>query len=67
MEAGKEISFAPHFKGNGVYLFVIDGAVEAVGLKLGRRDAAGISDTDSITIKANEAAEVLAIEVPMVA
>jgi redox-sensitive bicupin YhaK (pirin superfamily) len=67
LEAGKEISFAPHFKGNGIYLFVIDGAVEAAGLKLNRRDAAGISDTENITIKADEAAEVLAIEVPMVA
>lgn len=67
LEAGKEISFVPHFKGNGIYLFVIDGAVEAAGLKLNRRDAAAISDAENITIKANEAAEVLAIEIPMVA
>jgi redox-sensitive bicupin YhaK (pirin superfamily) len=67
LQAGKEISFSPAFKGNGVYLFVIEGEVEIDGKKLGKRDALGISETDSFTIKAGPDSEVLAIEVPMFA
>ena len=62
---GKEISYAPAFKGNGIFLVVINGAVEVNGQALNKRDALGISETDSFTIKATADAELLAIEVPM--
>jgi hypothetical protein len=68
LEAGQEISFAPKFKGNGVYVFVLEGGIELEGAKLGRRDAIGVSGTDSFTIKADAGnTELLAIEVPMLA
>ena len=67
LEAGKEISFSPVFSGNGVYLFVLEGAAEVEGKKLGRRDALGVSGTDAFTIKADTRTDLLAIEVPMFA
>ena len=66
LEADKEISYIPRFKGNGMYIFVIDGKVEAGDQLLSKRDATGIYETDNLTIKANEDSELLLIEVPMV-
>ncbi|HMJ46757.1 MAG TPA: pirin family protein [Ferruginibacter sp.] len=63
--SGKTISYQNAFGGNGVYLVVINGSVEVDGKPLQKRDAAGISGTDSFTIKALEDSELLAIEVPM--
>jgi hypothetical protein len=65
LDAGKTLTYENAFPGNGVYLVVINGSVEIDGKRLDKRDAAGISDTDSIQIKALEDAELLAIEVPM--
>jgi quercetin 2,3-dioxygenase len=65
LEAGKEISFTPKFKGNGVYVFVIEGEITIDNKKIGKRDAIGISETDGFTIKADKTSEILAIEVPM--
>jgi redox-sensitive bicupin YhaK (pirin superfamily) len=52
-------------KQNGVYAFVIDGAVTINGEKLERRDATGISEADKLEIKANSEAELLLMEIPM--
>jgi len=52
-------------KQNGVYAFVIDGSVTINGEKLDRRDAAGISETDKLEIKADSEAELLLMEIPM--
>ena len=65
LEAGKQISFEPRFKGNGVYLFLISGEIETENTKIGERDALGISEAESISIRANKNSEILAIEVPM--
>jgi redox-sensitive bicupin YhaK (pirin superfamily) len=67
LAAGKTIGFTPAFEGNGVYLFVLEGEVTIDGKKLERRDALGISGTDSITIEAGPDSQLLAIEVPMFA
>lgn len=67
LDEGKELSFVPKFKNNGVYLFVIDGEIRVDNKNVGKRDAIGISETDGFTIKAKKASEVLAIEVPMLA
>ena len=64
-DAGKTLTYENAFKGNGVYLVVINGSVEIDGKQLNKRDAAAISGTDSINIKALEDSELLAIEVPM--
>lgn len=50
---------------NGVYVFVIEGSVEAEGIELEYRDGLGISEIDEINIKSNGASRVLLMEVPM--
>ena len=65
LDAGKEISYSTAFKGNGVFLVVINGSVQVDGKQLNKRDALGISETDSFSITANADAELLAIEIPM--
>lgn len=65
LQAGKELVYDNKFKGNGVFLVVICGSVTVDNTVLNKRDALGISETDSFTIVASENAELLAIEVPM--
>ena len=65
VSAGKSIEYQNAFKGNGVFLVVINGRIEINGTQLNKRDALGIRDADSFIINATEDAELLAIEVPM--
>ena len=65
LDAGKEIGYSNGFKNNGVFLVNINGKVDVNGQQLNKRDAIGISETDSFTITAAEDAELLAIEIPM--
>jgi quercetin 2,3-dioxygenase len=65
LQAGKTLQYQNAFKGNGVYVVVINGSVEIDGKKLEKRDAAGIEGSDSFSITAGEDTELLAIEVPM--
>lgn len=52
-------------KGNGVYLFVIDGHIKIGDEELFRRDAIGIYDTDEFVIEISENTEFVLLEVPM--
>ena len=65
LDAGKEITYTNAFTNNGVFLVVINGAVTVDGIQLNKRDALGISDTESFTVTATADAELLAIEIPM--
>ena len=65
LDAGKEINYSNAFSSNGVFLVVINGSVSIDGQQLNKRDALGISETESFTITATEDAELLAIEIPM--
>lgn len=65
LQAGTAINYTNAFKGNGVFLVVINGSVEVDGQQLNKRDALGISETESFSVKASEDAELLAIEIPM--
>jgi len=65
LDAGKELTYSNAFKGNGVFLVVIKGSVKINDQLLNKRDALGISETDSFTITATEDSELLVIEVPM--
>ncbi|MEO6723124.1 MAG: pirin family protein [Ferruginibacter sp.] len=66
LEAGKSLDYDNAFKGNGVFLVVIKGSVQVGDVTLGKRDAVGISETDSFAVTASEDAELLAVEVPMI-
>jgi hypothetical protein len=52
-------------KGNGVYIFVIEGKAKIDDQIIERRDGLGISETDSFTLKALENSEILLMEVPL--
>lgn len=65
LDNGKEITYNNAFKNNGVFLVVINGSATIDGTALNKRDAIGISGTDSFNIRATSDAELLAIEIPM--
>ena len=54
-----------HRPGNGVYAFVLEGDVTINGQPLHRRDGFGIWEVGQLDIRANSAAELLLLEVPM--
>lgn len=51
--------------GNGVYAFVLEGDVTINGQALHRRDGLGLWELEQLAIKADSAAELLLMEVPM--
>ena len=65
LDAGKTLEYSLKKQGNGIYVFVIEGAVAANGTKLGRRDGAGYVSTPSIAFEAEADSEFLVIEVPL--
>lgn len=65
VDNNKSLHYTMAKKGNGAYLMVINGSVEINGEILSKRDAIGVSETDSFDIKANENSELLIIDVPM--
>ena len=65
LEAGRSLHYSNAFKGNGVFLVVINGTVKVNEQLLNKRDALGIYDTDEFNVVASEDAELLAIEIPM--
>jgi redox-sensitive bicupin YhaK (pirin superfamily) len=54
-----------HKEGNGVYAFILNGNFTINDQSLEARDGYGVSETGSISIKADTDAEILLIEVPM--
>ena len=64
-EAGKSDTYEFKKKGNGLYVFVLEGQVEVEGQVLDRRDGLGVWDADQLTVKASADSEVLLMEVPM--
>ena len=61
----KDLTFKIDKKGYGAYLFILEGSVILNGDTLQRRDAAGISETDSFIITTDAQSEFLIINVPM--
>jgi redox-sensitive bicupin YhaK (pirin superfamily) len=52
-------------EGNGVYVFIIEGAAEVAEEQLLTRDALGISNANTVSITTTSRADVLIIEIPM--
>lgn len=65
LSAGKQTGYNLHKKGNGVYVFVIDGNISVNGQQLNPRDGFGIWETDALQIEAASEAQLLLIDVPM--
>ena len=65
MKDDKSLAHKLHGENNGAYIFVIEGKATVAGQQLGKRDALGISDTDSFEITADEKSDVIVFEVPM--
>ncbi|ABG57630.1 pirin family protein [Cytophaga hutchinsonii] len=64
-QKGKTVSYSKKRAGNGLYVFVIEGEVTVGEEVLSRRDAIGITETDSIELTAADHAYVLIMDVPM--
>jgi len=62
---GTELVYRMNKSGNGLYLFVIGGTVEAGGYLLGPRDAVGVWETESVSIKTNKDSFLLLLDIPM--
>jgi redox-sensitive bicupin YhaK (pirin superfamily) len=65
LDAGVKLNYEVKKPGNGVYLFVLNGELNAAGEILDTRDAVAVTEADSFEIKAKSYAEILVIEVPM--
>lgn len=65
IEKDKNTSYALYAKENGVYIFLIEGAIQVGEIHLQRRDGLGIYDTSKVDIRGTENAQVLLIEGPM--
>jgi quercetin 2,3-dioxygenase len=66
LEATKQLEYTLSIETSGVYLFVIHGSIKIDGMDIYKRDAIGLYDVAKFSITANEDAEILLIEVPMV-
>lgn len=59
------VDYNLHKKGNGLYVFVLEGDVTVDEFVLNRRDGLGLTNRENFQIKADSNAEVLLMEVPM--
>jgi len=63
--AGQHGEYALHGPQYGAYVFVLDGEIRIADETLNKRDAIGLTELDKLTFIANESAQLLIIEVPM--
>lgn len=59
------IEYSIKKKGNGVYLFVIDGVARIDDQRLEKRDALGVWDTENVSLQVQKRSYILVLEVPM--
>ncbi len=60
-----EANYQVKKSGNGLYVFIIEGDATINGQALNKRDAIGITDAESIEIKANSDTQILVMDIPM--
>ncbi len=66
LDKGGQVDYTLHNRENGVYFFMISGHITVDNdLNLDSRDGVGVSETETVNLRAGEKSEVLAIEVPM--
>ena len=65
-DKGKQTDYKIKLKGNGLFCFVLSGKFNIDGDLLGLRDAVGIQNQDSVSIKSeSDNSEILLMDVPM--
>jgi hypothetical protein len=64
-DTGQTGSYRIKREGNGMYIFVIEGAVTIADEQLQRRDAIGVEDATKIDFEVTEDCQLLIIDVPM--
>jgi redox-sensitive bicupin YhaK (pirin superfamily) len=64
-KAANTVDYTMQHKGNGAYIFVIEGEAKIEGQNLTKRDAIGIWETEKISLNLTADSEVLIIDVPM--
>ena len=64
-DADKKATYTLKQKGNGVYVFVLEGELEVNGQLVQKRDGYGLWDIDLFDLKTNHPSKVLLMEVPM--
>lgn len=65
LTAGTSLTYDLKKKGNGLYIFVLSGAVTVNGQRLDTRDGLGVWNTEHFNLESISSAEVLLMEVPM--
>ena len=65
LDAGSRLSYQLNKHANGIYLFVIEGAVSVAEQQLRRRDGLGLTGSEEIQLEAETPTELLLIDVPM--
>jgi quercetin 2,3-dioxygenase len=64
-DSGRETIYSVKRKGNGVYAFLLSGAMEINGQKLMPRDGLGIWDANQLSLKSLKPSEILLMDLPM--
>jgi redox-sensitive bicupin YhaK (pirin superfamily) len=64
-DTGFTTTYQLKMEGNGVYIFVLEGKIEADGILLDQRDGLGITNKKAVNLEAKETCKVLIMEVPM--
>ncbi len=65
LEAGQSIVYTLKSKGHGVFIMNISGTAQVADQALDERDAIGVSEVESLTVKSISEADILLVEVPM--
>lgn len=65
LDAEHPLTYTVRKEGNGIYVFVVDGTVEAAGETLEARDAIGITESNTIEMRTPSKATTFIFEVPM--
>jgi len=65
LDKSNSVTYKIHTKGNGVYLFLIEGEIVVAGETLSKRDGIGIYEADEFSITTINDSQILLIEIPM--
>lgn len=65
LKAGNSLDYGLNKKGNGLYIFVVDGNIRVDGEQLLKRDGIALNDLSSIEIRATEDSSLIIMEIPM--